>query len=688
MPSEEFADDAVPAPDWAAAPGGHKGSAFRTAALITGYITLYVALDRLCFLAALYGIGITPWNPSAGLMIALLLIKGPRYAPVVFVAELLSSATLPVVPVPTLAVLLGSLLLTSVYTGAGAVLRRAGLQRGIRGSSYAGVLLSVSVVASGIVAVGFVAIYAAAGIVPWSGLAEAVYHYWIGDAIGIVVFTPPLLLAYQRVATGRAPDRREAPRRFVELAAQAAAIAVALAVVFSGTGVTHPFRHFYLVFLPLIWIAVRRGHAAASWAVLAIQIGLIAGLAHQGFSEVDLRGFQLLMFALAATGLMLGAVVSERRRLAQELVDSESRRTAILNTARDGIMTVDGRGRIESINPAVEKLFSRPSRWLIGREVSELVSGVPDLLQRLELTGRSPADEPGYWELDARRADGSTFPVELSAGRFVLQAAEHYTIVIRDITSRRKAEARYREHQAELAHVSRVSLAGEMAAGLAHELSQPLTAITAYARGCLRLLARPTPELELLQEGIGEVVKQAERAGDVLDRLREFVRSGEVPRVLTEVSVLIEAAISLTRMEAMRQGVEIRARIDPSLPPVLADRIQIEQVLLNLLKNAMDAMEEANTGRRSILIAAREVTHAVEISVADSGPGIPVEVRDSIFQPFVTTKPFGMGMGLSISRSIVESHGGKLRVMRRAPSGAVFFFALPTAEAAATIDAG
>jgi C4-dicarboxylate-specific signal transduction histidine kinase len=164
-------------------------------------------------------------------------------------------------------------------------------------------------------------------------------------------------------------------------------------------------------------------------------------------------------------------------------------------------------------------LFSRPSHRLIGCDARELVEEMPDLLDRLKLAARSPASEARCWELDARRADGSTFPIELSVGRFELLGAEHYTLVIRDITSRRKAEAQHREHQAELAHISRVSLAGEMAAGLAHELSQPLTAITAYARGCLRLLAGPVPELALLHEGIAEVVQQSERAGDVLSRL-------------------------------------------------------------------------------------------------------------------------------------------------------------------------
>jgi two-component system sensor kinase FixL len=394
------------------------------------------------------------------------------------------------------------------------------------------------------------------------------------------------------------------------------------------------------------------------------------------------------MFALAATGLMLGAVVSERSRLALALVDSEGRRTAILNTARDGVLTIDARGSIQSINPAVERLFSRPSHQLIGRDVSELVEDVPDLVPRLKLASHSPASEAACWELDARRADGSTFPIEFSAGRFDLLGTEHYTVVIRDITLRRTAESRYREHQAELAHVSRVSLAGEMAAGLAHELSQPLTAITAYARGCLRLLAGSAPEPALLHEGITEVVQQADRAGDVLDRLREFIRGGGYHRGVTEVKPLIDAAISLTRTEAVQQEVEIEARIEPGLPAVLADRIQIEQVLLNLLRNAMDAMKAANTERRSIVVEARHKgDHAVGISVADSGPGVAPEVTDRIFEPFVTTKPLGMGMGLSISHSIVDAHGGSLRMAPSVPSGAIFFFDLPTDEMEASTDA-
>jgi two-component system, LuxR family, sensor kinase FixL len=685
---EEAVDDVVRAPGWAAPIGWSTNPACRAVSLSVGYVAVYVTLDRLSFIGALHGIGITPWDPSTGLAMALLIIKGLRLAPLVIAAELLSGTTLPIVPVSPVAVCLEALVVTAGYTGAAAILRRAGLQAGIRRSSDAVILLIVTVISSGLVAGGFVVIYAAAGVVPWSGVAEAGYHLWIGDAIGIVVFVPALFLLYQRINQRTPSDHHWAPLQLLEFAAQGASIVVALVAVFLGTGGDQPLGLFYLLFLPLIWIAIRHGLPGASWAVVMIQIGLIAGLEFQGHSDLTLRAFQLLMFALAATGLMLGTVVSERRRLSRALVESEGRRTAILNTARDGVLTIDARGRIQSINRAVERLFSRPSHRLIGHGVSELVEDVPDLLHRLKLAARSPAPEAACWELDARRADGGTFPIELSAGRVDLPGGEHYTVVIRDITSRREAEARYREHQAELTHVSRVSLAGEMAAGLAHELSQPLTAITAYARGCLRLLVGAVPEPALLHEGMAEVVQQAERAGDVLDRLRDFVRGGEYRRSLTEVSPLIETTVNLIKMEAMQRKVEIETRIDSGLPAVLADRIQIEQVLLNLLKNAMDAMEGAKTKRRPIVVKARcKCKSAVEISVADCGPGVAAEVTDTIFEPFVTTKAIGMGMGLSISRSIVESHGGRLRMARNVPSGTIFFFDLPTAEAEASTDA-
>jgi len=686
---DEAVDDVVRAPEWAAPLSSRARGSWRTAALSVGYVALYLTLDRLSFIGALHGIGITPWDPSTGLALSLLITGGLRFAPLVMVAELLSGATLPIAPLSPVPVFLEALVVTATYTGAAAILRGAGLRAGIRGSSDAVMLLIVTVVSSGLVAGGFVGIYAAAGVIPWGSVAEAAYHFWIGDAIGIAVFVPPLLLLYERVKQGTIPTFGWTSRQLIEFAAQGASIVLALLAVFSGTGGDHPLGLFYLLFLPLIWIAMRHGLPATTWAVLTIQIGLIAELQIQGHSELMLRAIQLLMFALAATGLMLGAVVSERQRLSRALRESESRRAAILNTARDGVLTIDAHGQIQSINLAVERLFELPSNRLVGHEVHEFVDAPADLVARFRQISGAPAAEAVCWELDARRADGEVLPIELSAGRFDSLGREQYTLVIRDISLRRKAEARVRKHQAELAHVSRLSLAGEMAAGLAHELSQPLTAIIAYARGCLRLLAGPASQPALLQEGLAEVVQQAERAGDVLDRLREFVRGGGYQRALTKVEPLIDAAVSLTRADAAQQEVEIEARIDPGLPAVLADRIQIEQVLVNLLRNAMDAMEGAHTEQRSIIVEARRKgKHAIEISVADSGPGIAAEVADRIFEPFVTTKPLGMGMGLSISHSIVESHGGSLRMAHNYPSGAIFIFDLPTAGAEASSDAG
>ena len=672
-------EDVARVPVWAALASSRIARAWAILTLSVGYIALYLILDRFSFIEAQYGIDITPWSPSAGLALALLIIKGPRWFPAVFAAELLSGATLPEVAVPLAPIFMAAVVVTGGYVGASAVLRRLGFEAGLRRTSDVALLILVTIAASGLAACGYVATYAAAGVVPWSGFLDALVHYWIGDAIGIIGLAPPLL-TFARPKDYSAPgDHNRRWFQLSEIVAQGASIVAALTLVFSRIVTKHPFRLFYLLFLPLIWIAMRRGLAATGWAVLALQVGLIAGLQLQDQSEPTLRDFQLLMFALAATGLLLGAVVSERQCLSRALAQSERRRTTILNTARDAIVSIDAYGQIHSTNPAGERIFGRPGHLLIGLDIAELIDSAPN---EPPLLNRIVSSQPGgvtTWELDARRANGQVFPIELSVGRSESADGEQYTLVIRDISLRRKNEARARQHQAELAHVSRISLAGEMAGALAHELSQPLTAIAAYARGCLRVLGGKAPEPEMLYEGVSEVAEQAERAGDVLGRLREFVRGGEPRRAFVEVAPLIHAAVSLARAEATQNEVEIDARLESGLPPVLADHVQIEQVLLNLLRNALEAIATADSQQRLIVVEAHyNSRRAVEISVTDSGPGISTDVANRLFEPFVTTKPEGMGMGLSICRSIVASHGGKLRMLRRVGPGATFVFDLPT----------
>jgi PAS domain S-box-containing protein len=679
MIAEKGAENVAHVPVWAAPTPSRIGRATVALSLSVAYIALYLTLDRLSFIEAQHGIGITPWSPSAGLAMALLIIKGARWSPVVFAAELLSAATLPEVAIPSAPIVIAALVVTGGYASATIVLRRIGFEARLHRTFDVSLLIAVTIVSSGLAACGYVAAYAAAGVVPWSGILDAVVRYWIGDAIGIIVLVPPLLSLTRPKEYSGPADHNRLGLQFCEIAAQAASIVAALSLVFSQVVSHHPFRLFYVLFLPMIWIAMRRGLAATSWAVLGIQVGLIAGLQVQDQSEATLRDFQLLMFALATTGLILGAVVSERHRLSRALAESESRRRTILNTARDGILMIDDNGQIQSTNPAVERLFAQPDDCLIGLDIDELIEGAPNQPPLMSRIVSSQSTDGSAWELNARRADGQVFPIALSVGRSDSGGAEQYTLVIRDITFRRKTEARARQHQAELAHVSRVSLAGEMAGALAHELSQPLTAIAAYARGCLRLLAKPAPEPAMLYEGVSEVVQQAERAGDVLGRLREFVRGGAWRRGCVEVGPLIDAAVSLARIEAMQNEVEIEARIDPGLPPVLADHIQIEQVLLNLLRNAIDAIATADSQKRLIVVEAHcKSGHTVQISVTDSGPGVISEVANRLFEPFMTTKPEGMGMGLSISRSIVESHGGRLRMFQSVDSGATFVFDLPT----------
>jgi PAS domain S-box-containing protein len=654
---------------------GFAGPELRRAGRIVLFVACYLALEWVSFIHPLHGIGITPWSPADGLGFAVLLLGGYRWVPAVFLAALSSSLLLSEVSVPISASLLGSIAIAAGYGSGAELLRRLPhFDISLRRSTDLIFVLAIATTVPALVAVAFVGIHAAAGIVPLSQFAQTVAQSWIGDAIGIAVFTPFVLVVKSRLTKRRVSVPRN-DQRFVEIIGQIVGVVLAVVCVFGPVGGDEPFKFFYILFLPLIWIAARQGLVGAVWGVLATQAGLIVALRLRASSIEDVRAFQLLMSTLAGTTLLLGVMVSERRRALGALSESEKRLTSILDAVPDGVITIDTAERIQSINPAVERLFGTTRDHLLGRSVRDFISdpGIDDVLARATSRCGKAAGE-----FIGRRLDDTTFAIELSTASQQIDDQPHRILVLRDITLRRQAETRAQAHQIELARVSRVSIAGQMASALAHELNQPLTAVIAYVRGCLRLLRQQSPQLPLLREGLDEAVHQAERAGLIINRLREFLYDGISHQAATGVLEIVDAALDLARPELIQHGIDTQLRIAPDLPRVLVDPIQIEQVLLNLVRNAMEAMTSAELEQPRITITINaEGPNRVRIAVSDVGPGVADDVASRLFQPFTTTKLQGMGLGLSISRSILQAHGGELEMIRNPGGGATFSFTLP-----------
>jgi two-component system sensor kinase FixL len=266
--------------------------------------------------------------------------------------------------------------------------------------------------------------------------------------------------------------------------------------------------------------------------------------------------------------------------------------------------------------------------------------------------------------------------MHLSIGEMQSEGKVYFTGFVRDLTEHQQTQARLQELQSELVHVSRLSAMGEMASALAHELNQPLAAISNYMKGSRRLLAGSAdPNAAKIENALNRAAEQALRAGQIIRRLRDFVARGESERRVESVRKLVEESSALALVGAQQQGIRVRFRFDPTLDPVLADKVQIQQVLLNLIRNALEAMEGRE--KRELLISTAPAGDGmIEISVADSGSGMAPEVTMQLFQPFVTTKRHGMGVGLSISRTIVESHGGQISCEPNPDGGTIFRFTL------------
>ena len=345
------------------------------------------------------------------------------------------------------------------------------------------------------------------------------------------------------------------------------------------------------------------------------------------------------------------------------------------------MVTINAAGVIRSFNPAAERMFGHCADEVVGRNVGCLMPSPDrerhdDYIRRYLRTGERRIIGIGR-EVLGQRKDGTVFPLELAVCEVRDHGAPVFAGFLRDVSARRRAEERLRELQDELIHVARLSAMGEMASALAHELNQPLTAIINYAQATRRLVGEGGDERQkALASLLDKIVQQGSRAGQIIHHLRQFIAKGETERTLEDVNAVIEDASALALIGAAGKGISVRRQFQEGLPPVLMDKVQIHQVITNLLRNSVDAL--ADFGRGEIVIATRRPDPAqVEIAVADTGPGLAPEIAARLFQPFVTTKPSGMGIGLSICRTIVEAHGGKLSASANPGGGAIFTVSLP-----------
>jgi two-component system sensor kinase FixL len=522
---------------------------------------------------------------------------------------------------------------------------------------------------------------------PAHALAKAAL---LGEMAGILLLVPAVLAwAYSREQVLRRGERTEAALLY------ATGIAAALGVFGS---MLQPMLLVaslpYAMFPVLFWAAARFGPRET--ATVYFLIGVIAvggtGLGRGPFGDayITLSGpysnlveLYLFLLVLGATSLIFATGRQQLVASQRALRESEEKYRLLVDHQTDLVTKIGIDGRIQFVSPSHRDYFGKPESEFIGRTLTEAVRVHDEDLCCVSDAWKEMLQPPYLTSHEHRVLTPRGWRWVAVQSRAVLGAdgrPQFVVAVSRDITDRRRAEEQARQHLQQLAHVSRVSSMGEMASAIAHEINQPLTAIANYASACLRLLrsgkVQPGEALEAMQR----VAAEAERAGEIVRKMRSFVRGEEGQMALVEPAFLAAEVMRLAAAEARQSGVELRSEVEPGLPPVLADSIQIQQVLLNLVRNAVEAVDGGEGPRREVDLQVRRAADGgVHFTVRDTGPGLAPGVLDKVFEPFFTTKPDGIGIGLPLSRSIADAHGGRLWASVE-PVGAAFHLVLPAAQ--------
>ena len=518
-------------------------------AAVAVYAGLYIVLDWLSYVHAEPSTGFTLWNPPAACNLALLLIRGLGYAPALFVVGSISDGLVAGFPTGLAPTLAANAIAAGGYTAVAAALRRLShADQGVldvSGIAWLAVISALGVLAiAGVTTTAFVLMH----VIPTSLFASAVGHFWIGDLTGIIGLLPTLM--FMRLARNRWNELTRS-QRLIDILAFSTGLALALFIVFGVAGYQE-LHFFYLLLLPVIWVAVRHGLPWSAVAVLVTQLALISTVMALDYRASEFLSFQLLSLTVSATGLLVGAVVTERHL----------------------------------------------------------------------------------------------------------------------------AEVSLRRQQAELDRMARLTTAGALGMAVVHQISQPLATIATYTHACRQLLHSDPTNRDVLAETIAKAEAEVLRAGAIVDRLRDFLSNGGRRLSPVDLGAVARGIGAALADDARGRGVDIQFDT-PVTALVMVDRIQIEQVLVNLMRNAIETPTGQGRSEKHVRVGIRDIGDEVEVVVEDDGPGVLPELAQCLFQPFETSKSNGMGLGLWLSRELVEGHGGRLWWDPDAAVGARFVFRLP-----------